>query len=79
MVFFEWYKVALLSVDRFWEEGVLWLAESVWVEGQAVSHYSFCLEEEEASGWWWKQSQVVLETVPYSDYFFFFISSFFSC
>lgn len=76
MVFSEWYKVALLSADRFWEEGVLWLAESVWVEGRAVSHYSFCLEEEEASGWWWKQSHVVLETVPFSDYFSLYHPSF---
>lgn len=63
------YKVALLSADRFWEEGALWLAESVWVEGRAVSHYSFYLGDEEASGWWWKQPQVVWYTLFYSNYF----------
>lgn len=60
MVFSDRYKVVLLSADRFWEEGALWLAEGVWAEGRAVSHYSFYLGEEGASGWWWKQPQVVL-------------------
>lgn len=55
---FWWYKVALLSADRFCEEGALWLADELEkvceLKDKLYLITAAYLGEEEASGWWWK-------------------------